>query len=87
MRTGSVLVVGDPVRMQNHALTDALVHDRQRELGRTAAPARRQRRVRAAPPAPVRTRAGWVLIRAGARLARADVVHQAAAGPPLLRPG
>jgi hypothetical protein len=75
--------------MLNHMLTETLVRDRQRELARSAVRPRRSRspRIRSAQPAPIRTRAGWLLIRAGLRLTRAQTPSLDGRSPPLVRVG
>ncbi len=70
MRTGSVLIGWQPFGME-YMISETLVRDRQRQLADAAANYRLARQLRAVWPAPVRVRAGWMMVRAGLRLSRA----------------
>ncbi len=58
--------------MHNRLLTEALVHDRQRELRRSASQRGDGSHRRSILPVPVRALAGWLLVRNGPPQARAE---------------
>jgi len=77
MRTESVRVTRDDDGMTNPPITEALVRDRQQRLEDAASRYRRAHEVPVARRAPLRAGAGWMLVRAGLRLAEVDRL-----GPP-----
>jgi hypothetical protein len=58
--------------MTTLTITEALVRDRQQRLQEAARQYRRAHEVPAARRAPLRAGAGWMLVRAGLRLAQVD---------------
>ena len=58
--------------MTNLSITESLVRDRQQRLQEAASQYRRAHEVPAARRAPLRAGAGWILVRAGLRLADVD---------------
>jgi hypothetical protein len=58
--------------VENLTMTQMLARDRQRRFQQTAASHRLQRQLPPAHRAPVRTGAGWLLVRVGLRLAHID---------------
>jgi len=77
MRTGSVRVVGHHEHVENITATQTLVGDRRRRLEGAADNYRLVRQLPLARRAPLRTEAGWILVRAGLRLAHIDQFRSA----------
>ncbi len=63
--------------MRNLTTTEALVHDRQRRFEAAASRYRQVHELPVARRAPLRAGAGWMLVRAGLRLAQIDQLTQA----------
>jgi hypothetical protein len=72
MRTESVRVVGHRVLMRNLTTTEMLVRDRQHRLEDAANRYRLAHQAALVERAPLRAGAGWMLVRAGLRLAQVD---------------
>ena len=72
MRTKSVRVSCHTLGMRNDILTQTLVRDRQLRLEDAASRYRQFHELPATHRAPLRSGAGWMLVRAGLRLARVD---------------
>ena len=77
MRTVSVRVDWHHDGMRNPTATEVLVHDRQLRLEDAARRYRQAQQLPVTQRAPLRAGAGWMLVRAGLRLAHADPVGAA----------